>query len=150
MAGCVLIVDDCKVELNAFAKAFERRGIKAVTTSNPDDAVPMAMGFKPDFIILDLYLGDKSGFEVCKQLKLERRTRDIPVMLVTGSSDINDAIQSMHIGCIDFIPKPVGIDALIDAVIRHKTVQVIKEAYQPLKNCLSNFADKYGKDDRNE
>lgn len=151
MTSSVLIVDDHDLELKAFSMAFESRGITAITTTDGEKAVSLAKKHMPDFIVLDLYLGEQSGFDVCKQLKLDYQTRDIPVLLVTGSENLNDAIQSFHFGCIDYIHKPVGIDALVDTVLRHKTVQVIKEAFKPLRACLESFADKYSeKDDKHE
>lgn len=139
----VLIVDDNQIELDAFKLAFEQRGLKAITTTNPSEAVSLAIGFKPDFIILDLYMGDQCGFDVCRDLKLERRTRNIPVMFVTGSRSVDDAIESLHLGCIDYIHKPVDIDTLVEIVLRHKIITTIKEAYSPIRKCLERFAEKY-------
>lgn len=143
----VLIVDDCELELSAFAAAFESHGIKAVTTKNPDDVLPYAIGFKPDFIILDLYMPEVSGLELCKQLKIDRRTRDIPIVFVTASDSIEDVIQSFHLGCIDYIHKPVKIDQLVREVLRHKVVQSVRDAYKPLRESLAKFTEKYGGDE---
>lgn len=143
-ANSVLIIDDNPLELKLFSQAFEKCGIKAITTDKPNDVLELAATQKPDYIILDLYMPDKSGFEVCKELKLDYRTRDIPVLFVTGSDSLDDAIESIHMGVIDYIHKPVSITNLVEQVIKHNVVNNIRSAYQPVRDEMQKFVAKYG------
>lgn len=140
----VFIIDDSKLELMAFAAAFESYGIEAITTSDPMEALEIAAKEQPDYIILDLYMPEKNGFELCRDLKLDQRTTDIPILFVTASDSLGDAIESIHMGVIDYIHKPVSIYNLVDQVIKHNLVKNIRKAYQPMREEMSRFNEKYG------
>jgi len=139
----VLIVDDCEFERCAFQRAFEAHGFKAVTTGDANDVIPYAVGFKPDFVLLDLNMPEVSGFELCARLKQDRRTQDIPIMFVTASDEVTDAIRSFHLGVIDYIHKPIGIDHLVETVLKHKVINTIQECWRPAREKLLEFARKY-------
>lgn len=139
----VLIIDDSKLELIAFAAAFESSGIKAVTTNEPLKALEIAAIEQPDYIVLDLYMPEKNGFELCRDLKIDERTADIPILFVTASDSIDDAIKSIHLGVIDYIHKPVSISSLVDQIIKHNLVKNIKNAYQPMRDEMALFSRKY-------
>lgn len=140
----VLIVDDNPLELKLFSHAFEKCGINAITTDKPNDVLELAAAEQPSYIILDLYMPDKSGFDVCKELKLDYRTRDIPVLFVTASDSLDDAIESIHMGVIDYIHKPVSITNLVEQVIKHNVVNNVRAAYQPMRDEMQKFVTKYG------
>lgn len=143
MSNVVLIVDDCEFEREAFKMAFESHGFKAITTGDASEVIPYAAGFKPDFVLLDLNMPKVSGFELCARLKQDRRTQDIPIMFVTASDDVTDAIRSFHLGVIDYIHKPVGINHLVETVLKHKVINTIQECWRPAREKLLEFARKY-------
>lgn len=142
--NCVLIVDDNPLELKLFCRAFEKCGIKTLSTDKPNSVLELSAKEQPDYIILDLYMPDKSGFDVCKELKLDYRTRDIPVLFVTASDSLDDAIESIHMGVIDYIHKPVSITNLVEQVIKHNVVNNVRAAYQPMRDEMQKFVTKYG------
>ena len=143
MSNTVLIVDDCEFERHAFRKAFEHHGFTVVTTGDPNDVIPYAVGFTPDFVLLDLNMPEVSGFELCARLEQDRRTQNIPIMFVTASDDVSDAIRSFHLGVIDYIHKPIGIDHLVETVLKHKVINTIQECWRPARDELLKFARKY-------
>lgn len=143
MNNTVLIVDDCEFERRAFQLAFEAHGFKVITTGEPGEVIPYAAGFKPDFVLLDLNMPGVSGFELCARLKQDRRTQDIPIMFVTASDDVTDAIRSFHLGVIDYIHKPIGINHLVETVLKHKVINTIQECWRPARDELLKFARKY-------
>lgn len=142
-SNTVLIVDDSDVERIAFCRAFERHGIRAVSTGDVTEVLPLALGFEPDFILLDLYMPNKTGFEICAQLKKDDRTQNIPIMFVTASDDVNDAVKSIHFGVIDYIHKPTSIDQLVATVLKHKVINTIQSSWQPFRQALMDFSRKY-------
>lgn len=148
--NCVLIVDDNPLELKLFCHAFEKSGINAISTDKPNDVLELAAKEQPDYIILDLYMPEKSGFDVCKELKLDYRTRDIPVLFVTASDSLDDAIESIHMGVIDYIHKPVSITNLVEQVIKHNVVNNVRSAYQPMRDEMQNFVTKYANEGINK
>lgn len=143
----VLIVDDNPLDLKLFCGAFERLGIKTISTNRPNDVLEIAAKEQPSYIILDLYMPEKSGMEVCKELKLDYRTRDIPVLFVTASDSLDDAIDSIHMGIIDYIHKPVSINHLVEQVVKHDVVSNVRAAYKPMRDAMQKFVDKYESED---
>ena len=147
MTETVMIVDDNNLEREFFTEAFKQHGIKTVATGDPTKALLLAVEAQPDFIILDLYMPGIDGLEVCRLIKSDDRTRNIPVLFVSSSSDVNDIREGFHLGCLDYINKPVDIYSLVDLIGRHRIVQKLQESYRPLRECLDNFVKKYHTED---
>lgn len=147
MTDTVMIVDDNNLEREFFTEAFKQQGVRTVATGDPTKALMLAIETQPDFIILDLYMPGIDGLEVCRLIKSDSRTRDIPVLFVTSSQDIESMKSGFHLGCVDYVNKPVDIYSLVDLISRHKLVQQIQEAYRPMRECLENFVKKYHKED---
>lgn len=139
----VLVIDDNPLDRKIFETAFGKAGIKAITLGNPLEAVETAKRVKPTFIVLDLQMPDMSGFEVCKQLKVEEETREIPIVFVSGEDNPDAQVKSLHLGVIDYLHKPVPIEYLVDQVIKHDVITGLIEAMQPMKQQMRSFYEKY-------
>lgn len=147
MTETVMIVDDNNIEREFFAEAFKQQGINTVATGDPTKALLLAVENQPSFIILDLYMPGIDGFEVCRMIKSDDRTRDIPVLFVSSSNSAEDIKQGFHLGCLDYINKPIDIYSVVELIGRHKLVQQIQESYRPLRDCLDKFVKKYHTED---
>lgn len=104
----VLIVDDnqqnCElIEAYLSAEPFEIG--MAFDGQEALDKVPL---FKPDLILLDIMMPRMSGYEVCKHLKQNPATRDIPILMVTALNEMGDIEKAVNAGCDDFLTKPVN------------------------------------------
>lgn len=139
----VLIIDDNALDRKVFKVAFEKAGVKAITLGEPEMAIDYAIEHAPNFIVLDLYMPGVNGFEVCQQIKLDPRTRHIPVMFVSSSESLDDVAASLHMGVIDYFHKPVSIDYLVQQVIKHDVINKISEIVKPMKDSLTRFSEKY-------
>ncbi|GAB0056903.1 Protein-glutamate methylesterase/protein-glutamine glutaminase [Candidatus Magnetaquicoccaceae bacterium FCR-1] len=84
----------------------------------------------PDLILLDVMMPEMDGYEVCRQLRADPRTREIPVIFVTGLSDDADEILGLELGAVDYITKPVR-PAIVRA--RVKTQLALREAVQTIE-----------------
>jgi DNA-binding response OmpR family regulator len=73
----------------------------------------------PDLVILDLMLPDMDGFEVCRQLKNERSTDQVPIIILSALSDDESRQRGMACGAIDYLAKPFDPDRLLEAVTQH-------------------------------
>jgi putative two-component system response regulator len=85
----------------------------------------------PDLILLDIMMPEMDGFEVCRQLKADPLTRDIPVIFLTAKNDIADESQGFELGAVDYITKPIS-PVIVQA--RVKTNLIVKAAADFLKD----------------
>lgn len=139
----VLVVDDSPLDRRVFVEAFERAGVKAIPLGEPSKAVEYALKHKPTFVLLDLVMPGMSGFDVCTELKTNENTKDIPVIFVSSNGGKDGAEQSMHLGLVDYMPKPVSLDYLVQQVIKHDVIDGLAKLIKPLKQEMRSFAEKY-------
>jgi diguanylate cyclase (GGDEF)-like protein len=101
----LLIVDDNPNSIHLLADIFNQDyDILFATTGKK--ALEIASQEKPDLILLDVMMPDIDGYEVCKQLKQNPDTLDIPIIFVTAHSNVTEEIHALEIGASDFISKP--------------------------------------------
>lgn len=101
----VLAVDDQDILLEALKAVFGHDHDVAVT-NRADEAPELAAQFQPDLILLDVVMPGTDGHEICRRLKADAQTRDIPVVFLTARSDPDSEAQGLSLGAVDFIAKP--------------------------------------------
>ena len=84
----------------------------------------------PDLILLDIMMPEMDGFEVCRQLKMDARTADIPIIFVTAKDDIKDERKGLELGAVDYITKPISPPVVLARVRTHLA---LRSAYQTLQ-----------------
>jgi DNA-binding response OmpR family regulator len=102
----ILVCDDEPYILMALTDAVEMEGYECVTAVNGKEAVEKARDERPDLILLDVMMPYKDGFEVCRELKDDELTRDIPVVMLTAKSQQVDIQRGKEVGADDYITKP--------------------------------------------
>ncbi len=102
----VLVVDDAPQNLRLLSGILRADCRISVATCGRD-AIDLARARHPALILLDVMLPDIDGFEVCRRLKAEPTTRDIPVIFVTALAHPEDVARGLALGAADFIGKPV-------------------------------------------
>jgi two-component system alkaline phosphatase synthesis response regulator PhoP len=102
----ILVCDDEPYILMALTDAVEMEGYECVTAVNGKEAVEKARDEHPDLILLDVMMPYKDGYEVCKELKSDELTRDIPVIMLTAKSQQVDIQRGKEVGADDYITKP--------------------------------------------
>jgi two-component system, OmpR family, alkaline phosphatase synthesis response regulator PhoP len=130
----ILIVDDEEDVLELVRYNLDKNGYKTIMASTGEDALTKARSKMPDMIILDLMLPGIDGLEVCKQLKNDAKTRNIPIIMLTARGEESDVITGLELGAEDYITKPFSPKVLIARVRRilHRAVSVDLEK-MPLK-----------------
>ncbi|NLU10165.1 MAG: response regulator transcription factor [Tepidanaerobacter acetatoxydans] len=111
--GKILVVDDEVNILELLEFNLENAGFDVLTCDNGEDALKLAKTNNLDLIILDLMLPGLDGFEVCKLLKKDEDTYDIPIIMLTAKSDETDKVIGLELGADDYITKPFGIREII-------------------------------------
>jgi CheY-like chemotaxis protein len=119
----LLIVDDVKLFLHLSKAMLSREDFIVHTAMNGQDALAIARQTKPDAILLDLYMPDMDGDEVCRQIRSDPATCHIPVIMITSESDGGGRRRCMYSGCDDFLTKPVRADTLNKVVQKHLDVR---------------------------
>jgi DNA-binding response OmpR family regulator len=116
--GTVLAVDDDKDTLSLMREALRAHNFGVRTTTRGKRALRVAREVQPALILLDLKLQDMDGYVVLKKLKDDPDTQGIPVIVVTGSSVIDDAKRQkvLALGAASFMAKPFSVDGLIDEI----------------------------------
>ena len=114
----VLVVEDSPTQAMQLRVLLEGEGLRVVSAEDGLEGFRMARKCRPDIILLDLELPTMSGFQVCKCLKEEQATADIPVIMFTRYDDQAAVIQGFQTGAIEYIPKDTFADAVLLGTLR--------------------------------
>jgi DNA-binding response OmpR family regulator len=111
----ILVVDDEGDLLKLTRARLEANGYKVLTLDGGERAVELARSEKPDLVLLDIVMPDKGGCDVCRELKADPATRDIPVVVFTAQYPEEEYIKtnSEEIGADDYILKPFDAPTLL-------------------------------------
>jgi len=114
----LLLVEDELGMLEEMQLFLQREGFRVLSARNGNDALTIARSEKPDLVVLDWMLPEKSGIDVCREL---RKTSQCGIIMVTARSDEADKIVGLEIGADDYLTKPFSLRELasrIRAVLR--------------------------------
>ncbi|HTJ97520.1 MAG TPA: diguanylate cyclase [Rhodocyclaceae bacterium] len=118
----LLVVDDQRINLELINEMFQADHEVCIATSGAE-ALEFCESRLPDLILLDVVMPDMDGHEVCRRLKQNPITRDIPVIFITARDNLVDEVQGLEEGAVDFIGKPL-VPALVRARVRaHLTLK---------------------------
>lgn len=118
----LLVVDDQPVNLQILYEIFHQDH-KVFCATSGVQAVEMCRKNPPDLILLDVLMPEMDGLEVCRQLKNDPLTREIPVLFVTAQEDPEDEARALDAGGVDFISKPVNPVVVRARVLTHLTLK---------------------------
>jgi len=101
----ILLVEDDLFLLNMYATKFELENFEVIIAEDGEKGYKMAGKEMPDIILLDIMLPKINGFEVLERLKIEDRTRNIPVLLLTNLGQKDDIEKAVSLGAVDYLIK---------------------------------------------
>lgn len=111
-----MVVDDDKDFRDLIVGFLEEEGFGALEAGSGDIALEMIEREKPDLILLDIKIPEQSGLDVCRALKAQPATAAIPVVIITGSSSLNDKLAGYLSGAMRYLIKPFALGELGECV----------------------------------
>ena len=111
-----LVVDDSKTDLQIVSSFLSKYGLNVLTASSGEEALEKLADSTPDLIILDVVLPDRSGFEICREIKETSATRDIPIIICSTKGTEMDKFWGMKQGASFYLEKPIDSDELSKAL----------------------------------
>jgi putative two-component system response regulator len=104
----ILVIDDEKFFLDVMVELLNEDYKVSVAMDGEQGLRRAQADSPPDLILLDILMPDKDGYEVCRELKKNPVTRDIPVIFLTVKSEVNDEVRGFELGAVDYILKPIS------------------------------------------
>ena len=120
-AAKLLLVEDDPSLSELLEFRFQKEGYDVRCTADGDDALVLAAEDTPDLVILDWMIGGTSGIEVCRRLRRDKQTADVPIIMLTAREAEDDRVRGLETGADDYLTKPFSpreLLARVSAVMR--------------------------------
>ncbi|MHC4962320.1 MAG: PAS domain S-box protein [Planctomycetota bacterium] len=115
----ILIVDDETPKLQLLSGILAKEGYPVRQANDPQRAIESALAHPPKLILLDVKMPEMDGFEVCRRLKQDKRTREIPIVFISSLQDVQDRVLCFDAGGVDYISKPFNEPEVLARVRTH-------------------------------
>jgi two-component system cell cycle response regulator len=125
----ILVIDDLPENVFILQDRLVQEGYDVITACDGNEGIEKAYETFPDLILLDVMMPDISGFEVCKILSTNEKTKHIPIILVTAKASAEDTKEGLESGAFDYIKKPFN---RIELMARVKSALKLSEANKQL------------------
>ena len=126
----ILFVDDDPTNIRILIEVL-KNDYKIIFAQNGPEAIKLANDSLPDLVLLDIMMPDMDGYEVCRQLKANDETSDIPVIFATALTEEEDEEKGFNLGAVDYITKPFSLPIVR---VRIKTQLELKKRRDQLKH----------------
>jgi two-component system, OmpR family, phosphate regulon response regulator PhoB len=112
----ILVIEDERSLVEVLSCNLEREGFEVFVAFDGQEGLRQAQLKLPDIVVLDLMLPNKPGLEVCRELRLGARTREIPIIMVTAKAEESDELVGFATGADDYVTKPYSMKILIQRI----------------------------------
>ncbi len=123
----ILVVEDERSLVEVLTCNLEREGFEVLAAHDGQEGLRQAQLKLPDLVVLDLMLPLKGGLEVCRELKMGSRTRDIPIIMVTAKTEESDVLVGFATGADDYVTKPYSVKILIQRIKKELRRRQLKD-----------------------
>lgn len=121
----ILIADDTPANLGVVVESLTDRGFRVLIALDGEEALERALFSAPDLILLDVKMPGIDGFETCRRLKADLRTRDIAVIFMTSLTGAEDMVEGFSAGGVDYVAKPVRVNEMMARIETHLALRVM-------------------------
>ena len=126
----ILVIDDQIDNVELARINLEMEGFAFESASNGKEGLEKSLSYRPDVIVLDVMMPVMDGWEACRLLKKDERTKNIPVLMLTAKAGVEDIVRGLDAGATEYLVKPYHVEELL---VRVKTLARIKKAEDRLK-----------------
>src|SRR6516164_7170114 len=122
----ILVIEDERALVEPLTANLAREGFDVLVAHDGQEGLRQAQLKLPDLIVLDLMLPLKGGLEVCRELRMGSRTRDIPIIMVTAKAEESDELVGFATGADDYVTKPYSVKILVERIkkeLRHRQLK---------------------------
>jgi len=133
MAATILVVEDEPAIQELIAYNLKQAGHQPLRADNAEQALNLVANALPDLVLLDWMLPGLSGIDFARRLRTDKRTRTVPIIMLTARSDEQDKLMGLDAGADDYITKPFSpreLNARIKAVLRRRAPQMTDDVVQ--------------------
>lgn len=116
MAQHILVIDDDRTLLKIIGAVLRQQGYEVDTATAAEDGLKAAKTAKPDLVILDVMLPNMNGYEMCRTLRHEQETAQVPILMLTALGRQADQLAGFAVGADDYLAKPVSALELVSRV----------------------------------
>ncbi|MFM0055462.1 response regulator [Paraburkholderia phytofirmans] len=121
----ILIADDTPANFGVVVESLTDRGFRVLVALDGEEALERALFSQPDLILLDVKMPGIDGFETCRRLKADARTRDITVIFMTSLTGAEDMVEGFSAGGVDYVAKPVRVNEMMARIETHLALRVM-------------------------
>lgn len=125
--GTILITDDNPINLRMLHYILVSDGYTVHSTEDGPRTLAFVQSQIPILVLLDVNMPGMDGFEVCRRLKSDERTRDIPVIFISALDDLSNKIKGFETGGVDYITKPFQVEEVLARVKTHLTIRNLQQ-----------------------
>ena len=135
----VLVVDDISKNLQVVGTMLRNEGYQVMPATSGAQALERAQAQPPDLILLDLMMPEMDGLEVCRRLKADPATRQIPIIFLTASNEMEHLVKGFEAGAVDYITKPFNAPELLARVRTHLELKLARERLREMNDEKNEF-----------
>ena len=132
----ILIVDDIPTNLEVLLDVLFDYGFEVLVALDGESAIEQVDYAQPDIILLDVMMPGIDGFETCRRLKMNAKTKDTPVIFMTALTETVDKLKGFELGAVDYITKPLQHEEVLARITTHLTLKKLQQQLQQANNDL--------------
>ena len=133
----LLVVDDTPTNLELMYGLL-KDAYRVIVAPNGERALKLAWGERrPDLILLDIMMPGMDGYEVCRRLKADPRTTDVPVIFLTAKAEVDDEMHGLAMGAVDYITKPISPPIVMARIRTHLTLKAAADFLRDRSDYLA-------------
>ena len=139
----ILVVDDDVVVRLMVRESLEEAGFSVEEAEDGEQALSAVKRLRPELVLLDVMMPGMDGYEVCRELKADEKTKDIPVIFLSAKDADSDVVKGFELGAVDYITKPISQEILRVRVHAQTMLKRQRDLLQSLLDKRAKELEKY-------